>query len=1369
MKNTFVHSIGVLILLWLVCPVVGWSQCSSNNDVTPANATFKSGSAGGYIYLPGRSVTLTPSPLPSGYLWMMTYQWRKGNSQVGTAWTYTATSSGAYEIRAMYETGGGGGGGPLPFSTKSSGVSQLAMQWYEHGCITLHAHSHSVSISGTAPSAVLQYTTNVSSASVPTVKWYRGNTLVATKTGSGRFTYTATEPGSYHAKAVHQLTNSQSTHEVATSAVTVNPPPLPCMYMSAGPTPSVPGINNTINSRLGESNSLCLFSPNAYGDYRWTKVGGGAGVVSTSTYHSAKVNQPGTYKLEGADPETGTWSTIGQIELQGFTQNLTETGTSPFKTFTYSENTNINPTIIWKLNGNTIPNQNGSQFTMIGFGRYECHATYSSNGSTYTHVFTKDYSYTDNFSVSGNFPDKTLTYTFTAAGSTPVSPTYKWYKNNTLTGFTSNTVTVSEPGIWKVVATFAQGTQSVSYEKMITIYPSQDLPCLQVISGPGDLSIPGIPTIIRVNKGGDCNYPDTELFGLDQNGDGFIQEFEASHFFANEPGQTPATRLSSSLFFDDYQIGPGSYTLSAEAARPQAGGEPVPHPIASYQLSAITASLVADVLQSEMIPPGSTLSIATNGAHYIHQVKWFLNNEEMSEYQNKHNLTAFNYGYWHAEITFRHEQTQSDPVVTNTINIGYSPCISILNNVTVAIDGMFIELGVVTNPDICSSQPVSFNGTGFDYHMSRPDNYRAMILPKPDNTFSVAMKAMEGNYNLIAIPHEDAAPVRIGNFYLPPLNLWIYANGHKTDDFDFVDTGTKLTVRANIEPIEVKWFRNGELHSTSFSVSNSQPGIYHALVKFQQGEQEASVKSNAVVVGPPGIIGNVSIIAGPHIAIPTMYSRLAYWCEGNCNQYLWAGLNSTANNLPDSQHPGFKTAEAYATGHYFVLNNDKDKVGEISLDKYELSFLVNNNPPGGTATPEDALYVYNPQFAGTPITVSFQTNAALYIDSVAWYKNDLLLNAANQVSINQPGDYSLKITYKASDQEVVLEHPFKVRSYALLMFDPDDDKHPVDANNLLLGDTRTLLARENTYYSDFPQKPDPISVHKWYKDGVEINAGNQPHPMKLVVTEPGTYKAELNYQGGKRLFTNDVTVDNRILINQVTTYSSKVSGLTADTDIMQASEDKVSKSVNYLDGFGRPLQTVNVKASSNNKDVATVHHYDGFGRELKKYLPFERNTSDGRLLFFNPETPQNALKAFYSNPQDEIADTAIPYTESLFEASPVNRLLREASPGTSVQSNNVRTFEYGANTSGEVTKWSMNSNGQPVVSGTYASGELSKSKVIDENGNVSIEYKDKLEQLILTRKVNEDNGVTQYIDTYFVYTPLGQLIFVLPPNIHSVN
>ena len=63
--------------------------------------------------------------------------------------------------------------------------------------------------------------------------------------------------------------------------------------------------------------------------------------------------------------------------------------------------------------------------------------------------------------------------------------------------------------------------------------------------------------------------------------------------------------------------------------------------------------------------------------------------------------------------------------------------------------------------------------------------------------------------------------------------------------------------------------------------------------------------------------------------------------------------------------------------------------------------------------------------------------------------------------------------------------------------------------------------------------------------------------------------------------------------------------------------------------------------------------------------------------------------------------------------------------------------------------------------GLYSPGELMVTEVTDEDGNISYEFKDKLDHVILERNVS---GNERY-DTYYVYDSKDNLRYVLPPKL----
>ncbi|MBB6128336.1 DUF6443 domain-containing protein [Mucilaginibacter lappiensis] len=208
--------------------------------------------------------------------------------------------------------------------------------------------------------------------------------------------------------------------------------------------------------------------------------------------------------------------------------------------------------------------------------------------------------------------------------------------------------------------------------------------------------------------------------------------------------------------------------------------------------------------------------------------------------------------------------------------------------------------------------------------------------------------------------------------------------------------------------------------------------------------------------------------------------------------------------------------------------------------------------------------------------------------------------------------------------------------------------------------------------------------------------------------------------------------------------------------------------VQYFDGLGRPLQTIQVKGSPLGKDAVQPFVYDQFGRESQKYLPYAaQGTADGSFK----STAISDQGSFYNSPPSGsgVSQINYPLSGTLFEASPLNRVLEQGAPGIPWQLSNsgiagsghtVKTV-FGTNAATDVPLWSVNAAGNGVSGGStfYDIGQLYTMTITDENGNNRIEYKDKNERVIC-KKVQ---GANSYLSTQYVYDDQGNLSYVLPP------
>ncbi|WP_426482437.1 DUF6443 domain-containing protein [Chryseobacterium sp. R2ACT005] len=200
---------------------------------------------------------------------------------------------------------------------------------------------------------------------------------------------------------------------------------------------------------------------------------------------------------------------------------------------------------------------------------------------------------------------------------------------------------------------------------------------------------------------------------------------------------------------------------------------------------------------------------------------------------------------------------------------------------------------------------------------------------------------------------------------------------------------------------------------------------------------------------------------------------------------------------------------------------------------------------------------------------------------------------------------------------------------------------------------------------------------------------------------------------------------------------------------------KVSETVQYFDGLGRPKQIVNVKASPLGKDVVTPIKYDAFGRQVQDYLPVpQAGTLNGAIT---PDPLSNVSSTPYGS--EKI------YSEKILENSPLDRIQQQVQVGTAWSTKPVQ-FGYDANADGEVKKYTATFNyatftSQLTLSGSYGIGQLYKNTVTDEDGNPTIEFKNGQGQVVLVRKVI---SASENADTYYVYNDYNQLAYVIPPK-----
>ncbi|MDR2148678.1 MAG: DUF6443 domain-containing protein, partial [Tannerella sp.] len=225
-----------------------------------------------------------------------------------------------------------------------------------------------------------------------------------------------------------------------------------------------------------------------------------------------------------------------------------------------------------------------------------------------------------------------------------------------------------------------------------------------------------------------------------------------------------------------------------------------------------------------------------------------------------------------------------------------------------------------------------------------------------------------------------------------------------------------------------------------------------------------------------------------------------------------------------------------------------------------------------------------------------------------------------------------------------------------------------------------------------------------------------------------------------------------ILINIFWMASQGVAAQSSDQNYIQTTTylnetgSTSLRTVQYFDGLGRPVETVQVGAGGNGEDLVVYQEYDAFGRESNTWLPRPKAGNNG--AFVTLSNFQNLSSSIYQN-------DAKPYSKRVYEPSPLNRAVEEYGPGA-----NWHDYDRSVKTeyqTGSCAYYYVSGNNL-VKNGNYANGQLFVTKTSDENGrNTTYTYTDKLGRVVLIQRDSEIGN------TYYVYDDFGNLRFVLPP------
>ncbi|QKX04159.1 hypothetical protein HN014_04295 [Aquimarina sp. TRL1] len=305
----------------------------------------------------------------------------------------------------------------------------------------------------------------------------------------------------------------------------------------------------------------------------------------------------------------------------------------------------------------------------------------------------------------------------------------------------------------------------------------------------------------------------------------------------------------------------------------------------------------------------------------------------------------------------------------------------------------------------------------------------------------------------------------------------------------------------------------------------------------------------------------------------------------------------------------------------------------------------------------------------------------------------------------------------------------------------------------------------------------------WYADTDNDGFGDPQH-VKNACQKPEGYVANKDDKCPQTFGTNSGCV-HLPYQTQVSDNENYIYTKTYQTPLKRSQDIRYNKdvfeSITYFDDLGRPKQQTAIKAAPSHKDIVTHITYDSYGRQGKQYLPFVSETVAGSYKTVNVATD---IDAYYKNnyPQDFTGTSVNAYSESVFEASPLSRVVKQAAPGTAWKANSEISAMAADHTI--KTDWTTNQADIPLFEVTFTAGDTEKpvlrknrnyaasqllvTIIKDENwtradgdNHTTREYKNKQGQIVLKRTYN----AAEAHDTHYVYDRFGNLSFVLPPKV----
>ncbi|MCT4638062.1 MAG: RHS repeat-associated core domain-containing protein [Bacteroidales bacterium] len=251
---------------------------------------------------------------------------------------------------------------------------------------------------------------------------------------------------------------------------------------------------------------------------------------------------------------------------------------------------------------------------------------------------------------------------------------------------------------------------------------------------------------------------------------------------------------------------------------------------------------------------------------------------------------------------------------------------------------------------------------------------------------------------------------------------------------------------------------------------------------------------------------------------------------------------------------------------------------------------------------------------------------------------------------------------------------------------------------------------------------------------------------KIVLKHGFSVKSKIGFSA--KIFSDSNTPDAANLdksraydIEYVATQKVKV------LSHMGAVDNSVLTTVNYYNGFGNKVQSHLLNATADGRSFITFSDAVPGDTIMREYAGF---AARGRGAYM-----QN-IKAeqfnYYQNNTDGIITDNMPYTETVTESSPLQRVFNSRGIGQDQDGHNSN-MNYGLNEANQVPMFQFNGTNW-VYNGYYPANTHFLNRTTDENGKQALSATNSIGQTVMTKSGNVEN--------WFIYDDFGRIVHTIP-------